>query len=180
MDTRLKIKDLPKEIAYLAYRNIANQNLDADDNEILCRCFSWINTPEGAIFWSEIEKGNFDVYYKPTENKMFLDEFINHCENNKDLIFHDKCKIHEDTVVESIIDSFKKRSEAGIEKYGTTLDRNDLCLAEWLIHLQEELQDAILYSEKIKSEVGKKKFVFNFDNVLSVTLTDNDLIVETK
>lgn len=180
MDTRLKIKDLPKEIAHLAYINIANQNLDNDDNEILCRCFSWINSREGAYFWSQIEQGNFNVYYKPTEDKMFLDEFIGHCENNKDLVFPDKCKIHEDTVVGSVIDSFKKRSEAGIKKYGTTLDRDDLCLAEWLIHLQEELQDAILYSEKIKSEVGKKKFVFNFDNVLSVTLTDTTLTVETK
>jgi len=55
-----------------------------------------------------------------------------------------------DSIVESIINKFKSRSEIGIIKYGKTLDRDDLTLNEWLIHLQEELMDAILYIEKIK------------------------------
>ena len=31
-----------------------------------------------------------------------------------------------DTVVESLIEKYKERSEVGIKKYGTTLDREDL------------------------------------------------------
>jgi hypothetical protein len=54
-----------------------------------------------------------------------------------------------DTIVESVRFKFKRRSEVGIEKYGTTLDRDDLDMVQWLTHFQEELQDALLYSEKL-------------------------------
>lgn len=58
-----------------------------------------------------------------------------------------------DTVVESVIDKFKQRSEAGIKKYGTTLDRDDLTLEQWINHVQEELMDAVLYLQKLKTEL---------------------------
>ena len=61
-----------------------------------------------------------------------------------------------DSIVKRVIDSFKKRSERGLEKYGTTLDRNDLTHLEWLQHLQEELMDATLYIEKLKDEEKNK------------------------
>ena len=57
-----------------------------------------------------------------------------------------------DSIVKKIIKAFKRRSERGLEKYGTTLDRNDLTNLEWLQHLQEELMDATLYIEKLKDE----------------------------
>lgn len=56
-----------------------------------------------------------------------------------------------DSIVQSVIQKFSERSDAGIEKYGTTLDRNDLTREQWLTHLQEELMDAVLYIEKLKS-----------------------------
>lgn len=59
-----------------------------------------------------------------------------------------------DTIVESVIEKYKERSETGIRKYGTTLDRNDLNLSQWLTHLQEELMDATLYVEKLKKSFG--------------------------
>ena len=55
-----------------------------------------------------------------------------------------------DNIVESVIEKYKERSEAGIVKYSTTLERNLLTFDEWLTHLQEELMDATLYIEKIK------------------------------
>lgn len=55
-----------------------------------------------------------------------------------------------DTIVESVIQKFKQRSDVGITKYGTTLDREDLSTIEWIIHAQEELMDGILYLEKLK------------------------------
>ena len=55
-----------------------------------------------------------------------------------------------DTIVESVINKYRERSEKGIETYGTTLDRNDLSRLEWLNHLQEELMDAVNYIEKLK------------------------------
>jgi len=57
-----------------------------------------------------------------------------------------------DSIVKRVIDSFKRRSERGLEKYGTTLDRNDLTNLEWLQHIQEEQMDATLYIEKLKDE----------------------------
>ena len=58
-----------------------------------------------------------------------------------------------DTIVEDIINKFRKRSEAGMLKYNTTLDRTDLSTLDWLTHLQEELMDAILYVERLKKEI---------------------------
>ena len=61
-----------------------------------------------------------------------------------------------DTIVEDVINKFRKRSEAGMLKYNTTLDRTDLSTLDWLTHLQEELMDAVLYVEKLKKEIGGK------------------------
>ena len=58
-----------------------------------------------------------------------------------------------DTIVESVVSSFKQRSDVGIKKYNKTMDRNDLSTLEWLQHLQEELMDATLYLEKLKKEI---------------------------
>jgi len=59
-----------------------------------------------------------------------------------------------DRVVESVIDQFRTRAEQGKEKYGTTMERDDLTLMQWLQHLQEELMDAAVYVEKLKQTGG--------------------------
>ena len=56
-----------------------------------------------------------------------------------------------DSVLESLIDKYRERSKKGIKKYGTSLDRQDLELAHWCTHLQEELMDAVNYIEKARS-----------------------------
>lgn len=58
-----------------------------------------------------------------------------------------------DPVVEEVRSDLHNRSQRGIEKYGTTLDRNDLELKEWVQHLYEELLDAALYVKRIKKEL---------------------------
>ena len=55
-----------------------------------------------------------------------------------------------DKIVEKVIDKFKTRSEFGISKYGTTLHDDNLPTFDWIVHLQEELMDAVLYLEKLK------------------------------
>ena len=62
-----------------------------------------------------------------------------------------------DSIVESVINQFKQRSEVGIKKYNTTLDRNDLSTLEWIEHAKQEAMDFILYLEKLKSEVTNLK-----------------------
>ena len=56
----------------------------------------------------------------------------------------------QDSIVASVIEKFKSRSAIGIAKYGTTLDRTDLGILDWIQHAQEELMDGILYLEKLK------------------------------
>lgn len=62
-----------------------------------------------------------------------------------------------DTIVNNIIQKFISRSNVGIDKYGTTLDRNDLTTLDWIQHAQEELMDGILYLEKLKQTMNKKE-----------------------
>ena len=59
-----------------------------------------------------------------------------------------------DKHVDSVVNKMLSRSEAGIRKYGTTLERTDLEFIDWLTHLQEELMDAALYVERIKHDVS--------------------------
>ena len=61
-----------------------------------------------------------------------------------------------DSIVESVINQFKERSEVGIKKYGTTLDRNDLTTLEWINHAQQEAMDFCLYLEKLKQLHNEK------------------------
>jgi len=56
----------------------------------------------------------------------------------------------QDKIVKQVVDKFQQRSEVGIKKYGTTLEENNT--DDFLNHLQEELMDAILYIEKLKSK----------------------------
>jgi hypothetical protein len=45
----------------------------------------------------------------------------------------------------------RNRSAVGIKKYNTTMDRKDLSVDDWITHLQEELMDATIYLQKLKS-----------------------------
>ena len=61
-----------------------------------------------------------------------------------------------DSIVDAVIQKFLERSALGKAKYGTTLDRNDLQVKDWIQHAQEELMDAILYLEKLKTVTESK------------------------
>jgi hypothetical protein len=56
-----------------------------------------------------------------------------------------------DSVVEAVVSKMRSRSTVGIKKYNTTMDRNDLSVEDWMTHLQEELMDAVIYLQKLKS-----------------------------
>lgn len=58
-----------------------------------------------------------------------------------------------DSIVQSVIKQFQERSDVGIQKYGVTLDRNDLNTLQWINHAQQEAMDFVLYLEKLKSEL---------------------------
>ena len=70
-----------------------------------------------------------------------------------------------DPVVKRVVDKFKARSDAGYEKYGTTLHEERTTkikgLMKYLIDIQEELMDAILYiqtaQEELKEQLDEKE-----------------------
>ena len=53
------------------------------------------------------------------------------------------------SIEEKVIAEIRERAKKGEAKYGTTMDRNDLSLNEWLQHLKEELMDGVIYTQKI-------------------------------
>lgn len=83
-----------------------------------------------------------------------------------------------DSVVYSIVSQFVDRAKIGKEKYGVTLDRDDLSILDWIQHAQEEHMDAILYLEKIKKVVDNKivveKVSEQADNIVIVNI-DKDI-----
>lgn len=60
-------------------------------------------------------------------------------------------------IEDKVIKRIQTRANAGLTKYGVTLERDDLSFLEWMQHLQEELLDAALYVEKLK-EVAREDY----------------------
>ena len=67
------------------------------------------------------------------------------------------CDNFRDPVVRRVVDKFRERSDAGYAKYGTTLDEERTTkmkgLMKYLIDIQEELMDAILYIQTAQEEL---------------------------
>jgi hypothetical protein len=60
-----------------------------------------------------------------------------------------------DSVVTEVINRYKDRANLGLNKYGTTLDRDDLTTEQWLDHAIEEALDLSLYLTKLKQNFKK-------------------------
>jgi len=99
------------------------------------------------------------------ESPLFMQQAIDKIQNNVPFIAGQsvptidigKTMLTKDSVVNSVISQFAERSRIGLEKYGTTLDRTDLSLLDWVQHAQEEMMDGILYLEKIKRMIIDSK-----------------------
>ena len=50
---------------------------------------------------------------------------------------------------EKIIKEIEKRAKKGLNKYGTTMERDDLSTADWLQHGKEEALDLAVYLERL-------------------------------
>lgn len=59
-------------------------------------------------------------------------------------------------VTEQIKAYFDKRTEVGLEKYGVTMDREDLTNVEWCTHAIDELADGIQYLWKLRAKLQDK------------------------
>jgi hypothetical protein len=62
-----------------------------------------------------------------------------------------------DKNVNEICDEFIVRSLVGFKKYGTSTEREDLNLDQWLLHLKQEMMDAVVYVHRIQKERNETK-----------------------
>jgi len=70
--------------------------------------------------------------------------------------WQDMKKKTKDPLVQKVIDRIARRADKGIKKYGNTMATSKKGYVEWINEVQEELGDAIVYLEKVKSLVGAK------------------------
>ena len=96
------------------------------------------------------EKGK-EYMVNATENYFFLtSDFYKGYELNETLQKYFKLKEKTDSIVEDVIKQFRKRSQVGIEKYGTTLAENNT--DDFLEHTKQELMDATNYIQKLQTQ----------------------------
>jgi hypothetical protein len=62
-----------------------------------------------------------------------------------------------DHIIEKVVADLRSRSAAGIQKYGTTLDREDIDLRGWLQHAYEEALDLANYLKTAIEKLDKEK-----------------------
>ena len=66
-------------------------------------------------------------------------------------------KMKTDRIVIQVLNQIADRSEKGLEKYGTNLERTDLETLDWIQHAQEEAMDLCLYLERLKEQIKNKQ-----------------------
>ena len=73
-----------------------------------------------------------------------------------------------DPVVKTVVNEFVRRSDVGFEKYGQTLHSERISkvknLADYLLDVQEELMDAILYIQTARDELRDINELEQFDD----------------
>jgi hypothetical protein len=57
-------------------------------------------------------------------------------------------KVENSNTLNEVISDMIAREKIGLKKYGTTIDREDYSLKDWMQHHYEELLDAALYVKK--------------------------------
>ena len=67
------------------------------------------------------------------------------------------------SIEEQVCFKILKRSEVGKEKYGTTMERDDLSRLEWLKHAQEEAMDFCVYLQKLIELEESKPFRYEWN-----------------
>jgi hypothetical protein len=124
----MKISQLPEDVKIKALqyqKEDKGKYMWNNTTDCLEDSFDWIETEEGQKYWSEWHNKEFiNITWKVTTT---------------------------DTIVLSVMDDLNSRSILGVEKYKTTLDREDLTRKEWLQHAYEECLDQANYLKKLIS-----------------------------
>lgn len=65
-------------------------------------------------------------------------------------------------LLDELFSEFINREQRGFLKYGTTMDRQDLSLQEWMQHFKEELMDGLLYLHKLQTLINDTQRLPNY------------------
>lgn len=166
----MKVTDLPKVIKKRAMVYIKKGfPIKEHRPKNIMMAFDWSNTTEGYKYWKLVYDGKFsdaenhlrkkngddlkEELFEIEKKPFFLDEVL---VNEPEVVSYKDEYVKIDPIVNIVLNKFLHRSRVGIEKYGTTLGRNDLSLEEWINHAQEEAMDLCLYLTKIKEELKNK------------------------
>ena len=52
-------------------------------------------------------------------------------------------------IEDEVCKKIQERAQIGLEKYGVTMERTDFDFKTWLIYLQEELMEAVVYLQRL-------------------------------
>lgn len=65
-------------------------------------------------------------------------------------------------IEDAVCEKIQQRAKFGLEKYGVSLEREDLTELQWLIHAQEEAMDLANYLEVlIQKKIAINDFIEN-------------------
>lgn len=64
---------------------------------------------------------------------------------------------HHLEVEETVIEEIRRRRDVGREKYGTSMERDDLTVEQWVVHAKEEALDFAIYLEKLGRGIGGRE-----------------------
>jgi hypothetical protein len=81
------------------------------------------------------------------------------------------------STTERLVDQLRERHWLGLKKYGTTLDRTDLDVHQWIQHHRLELLDALGYLQRIEDNLPVKSRV-SFQDIASIGLPDRDRMAQ--
>ena len=142
-----------------------NSYLDADTMRIVCdkdvvcngEHYEPINESFEGLDKKGIEYGEYgemsvkDFVKIINEGTKVLFEMLNSEDKVKT---KNKMTVDQSTYRKNIIEKMDSQIQKGIDKYGTTLEQNDwLKTIDRIVYLQEELIDALVYSEHIISKL---------------------------
>lgn len=80
-----------------------------------------------------------------------------------------------DKHVLAAVDEMMNRSVIGTVKYGTTLERTDLSITDWIQHAKEEAMDLVNYLQRLQSYVEELE---SFGKLKKYSMRDLVEIVE--
>tara|TARA_R100000734_G_C3224680_1_gene34876 strand:- start:55 stop:249 length:195 start_codon:yes stop_codon:yes gene_type:complete len=59
-------------------------------------------------------------------------------------------------IEDEVCKKIQERAKVGLDKYGVTMERTDFDFVTWLIYLQEELMDAVVYLQRLIEDSGEE------------------------